>query len=75
MANKQFNSVDGYSIGNASVVIDANGNVSANYLTASNNAAVTGTLGVTGNATVGNLTVGTGTGGSLIGSNLVSAIS
>ncbi len=37
MANKQFNSVDGYSVGNASVIIDGNGNVSGNAITATAN--------------------------------------
>ena len=37
MANKQFNSVDGYSVGNANVVIDSNGNISGNAITATAN--------------------------------------
>ena len=37
MANKQFNSVDGYSVGNANIVIDSNGNVSGNRITATAN--------------------------------------
>ena len=44
MANKQFNSVDGYSVGpNASIsVVDANGNVTANALSANANVSFTG---------------------------------
>jgi hypothetical protein len=34
MASKQFNSIDGYSVSNASIVIDANRNVSGNIITA-----------------------------------------
>ena len=73
MANKPFNAVDGYSVGaNASInVIDANGNVYANYFTTSNTAIVTGNLSggnistvgiltVTGNANVGNIGAGAG---------------
>lgn len=37
MASKQFNSVDGYAVGNANVVIDSNGNVSGNLVTATAN--------------------------------------
>lgn len=37
MASKQFNSVDGYSVGNANVVIDSNGNISGNLITATAN--------------------------------------
>jgi len=37
MAKKQFNSVDGYSVGNANVVIDSNGNISGNAITATAN--------------------------------------
>jgi hypothetical protein len=37
MASKQFNSIDGYSVSNASIVIDANRNVSGNIITAAAN--------------------------------------
>ena len=39
MANKQFNAVDGYTVGNATVVsvIDANANVTGNAITATAN--------------------------------------
>ena len=52
MASKQFNSVDGYSIGNATVVVDANANVTAAALTANGNVSFTGanvSLGAVGN--------------------------
>jgi hypothetical protein len=42
MASKQFNSVDGYSIGNATVVVDANANITAAALTANGNVSFTG---------------------------------
>jgi hypothetical protein len=37
MPSKQFNSVDGYAIGNANVIIDSNGNVAGNVITATAN--------------------------------------
>ena len=65
MASKQFNSVDGYSVANATIVIDANSNVSANAITGS-------TLSVTGTSnlnSVGNVTILGGTTGQVLTTN------
>ncbi len=51
MASKQFNSVDGYAVGNATIVIDSNGNVSGN--------AITATANVTAPRFISNVTTGT----------------
>ena len=53
---KQFNSIIGYSVGNPTevIVIDANANVSANTLSVTANAGITGNI-TTGNANLGNL--------------------
>lgn len=69
MANKQFNSVDGYAIGNATVIIDSNGNVAGNLVTAtanvtaprliSNVATGTAPFVVTSTTQVANLSVAT----------------
>lgn len=57
MANKQFNSVDGYSVSNALVVIDSTGNVIANNLIANGNSNVanlTANGNITANYFIGN---------------------
>ena len=62
MAAKQFNSIEGYSVGNATIVIDANGNINANALTVSANSNVAN-LSATGNITavqlISNVVTGT----------------
>ena len=57
---KKFNSLGGFSVGDETPidVVDANANVSANYLSVGNNLAVTGDANITGNTSItGNLTV------------------
>ena len=72
----------GYSIanGNSNVSVVSNGNVNissagnANILTVTGTGAnITGTLNVTGNATVGNIITGAGSGGNITGANVISA--
>jgi PKD repeat protein len=57
---KKFNSTDGFSVGDETVidVIDANSNVSANYLSITNDAGITGNILPTGNnvSNLGNTT-------------------
>ena len=59
MANKAFNSIDGYSVGQpANVVIDGSGNANLANTIITGNANVTGNLNVTGNANVlGNVVI------------------
>ena len=69
MPSRQFNSVDGYAIGNANVIIDSNGNVAGNLVTAtanvtaprliSNVATGTAPFVVTSTTQVANLSVAT----------------
>ena len=57
---KKFNSLGGFSVGDETPidVVDANANVSANYLSVGNNLAVSGDANITGNTSItGNLTV------------------
>ena len=72
----------GYSIanGNSNVSVVSNGNVNissagnANIVTVTGTGAnITGTLNVTGNATVGNIITGAGSGGNITGANVISA--
>jgi PKD repeat protein len=51
---KKFNSLGGFSVGDETPVdvVDANANVSANYLSVGNNLSVTGDANITGNLTV-----------------------
>lgn len=58
MASKQFNSVTGYSVGNANVIIDANGNISANSLTVSANANITANVNIGTTTSYRKLTIG-----------------
>jgi hypothetical protein len=82
--NGIVNSADltGYSIanGNSNVSVISNGNVTisavgnANILTVTGTGAnITGTLNVTGNATVGNIITGAGSGGNITGANVIAA--
>jgi len=79
MASKQFNAIQGFTVGDATIVsvIDANANVTANALTATGNANVgnlgfgSGVITGTGNITAGNITAGNIIGIIAAGSNTI----